>query len=213
MAQCAAKSKRSGERCKGQAVTGSDKCRMHGAGGGKARTNAQRNAELEQARIECAKLGLSIQIDPGEALVQELWETAGNVAFYRQLVQDLPTHPDPDTFVAGGMDQDGSPGHWERGAPGVYGRSYHVSGLPTGEAKPHILVQLYNDERKHLTDVAASALKAGVDQRRVELEQERASLMADIFRRVFEDPGLELTAQQQRAGMMTAAKHLRLVAS
>jgi len=32
MAQCTAQSKRSGERCKGQAVTGYGVCRMHGAG-------------------------------------------------------------------------------------------------------------------------------------------------------------------------------------
>ncbi len=32
--RCTAKSKRSGQRCKGPAVTGWTVCRMHGAGGG-----------------------------------------------------------------------------------------------------------------------------------------------------------------------------------
>jgi hypothetical protein len=61
----------------------------------------------------------------------------------------------------------------------VYGRTYHVSGMPTGEAKPHILVTLYNDERKHLANVAASALKAGVEERRVRIAETDAQRIFD----------------------------------
>lgn len=209
MAQCAAKTKRTGERCKGQAVTGSDKCRMHGLGAKtRARELADERASQALARVECDRLGIPVEVDPGEALLQELWETAGNVAFYRVLVQALPTHPDPDEYHPPETEDD--PGHWTRGDPGVYGRTYHATGVPTGEGKPHILVALYNEERKHLAAVAASALKAGVEARRVEIEQQRAELMADVFRRVFDDPELELTAEQRRTGLVKAAGHLRL---
>jgi hypothetical protein len=137
----------------------------------------QRAAHLEIARRECDRLGIQIEIDPGEALMQELWETAGNVAFYRAQVQALPTHPAPDVFVPAVEMDDGeiSQAHWERGEPGVYGRSYHVSGVPTGEAKPHVLVALYNDERKHLADVASAALRAGVEERRVRMAENDAT--------------------------------------
>jgi hypothetical protein len=136
-----------------------------------------RAASLELARQECATLGIPIEIDPGEALIRELWETAGNVAFYRQLVAQLPTHPEPDLFIPASDEDENADGggHWERGQPGVYGRTYHVSGIPTGEAKVHILVALYNDERKHLTDVASAALRAGVEERRVRMAEADAT--------------------------------------
>lgn len=148
-------------------------CKRHG-GSTAAQSKA---AEVEIARRECDRLGIPVEIDPGEALMQELWETAGNVAFYRALVQQLPTHPEPDVFVTGGADDAGdyTLAHWERGAPGVYGRMYHESGLPTGEARPHVLVTLYNAERKHLTDVATAALRAGVEERRVRMAEADAA--------------------------------------
>lgn len=188
----------------GTSHSGTGHCKRHG-GSTTAQTVA---AGREIARRECDRLGIPVEVDPGEALLQELWETAGNVAFYRSLVQDLPTHPDPDEYHPPETQDD--PGHWTRGEPGVYGRTYHATGVPTGEGKPHILVALYNDERKHLAAVAAAALKAGVEARRVEIEQQRAELMADVFRRVFDDPELELTAEQRRTGLVKAAGHLRL---
>jgi hypothetical protein len=133
------------------------------------------------ARRACATLGMPIATHPAEALLREVCETAGNVEFYRSLVAELPTHPEPDEFVAPEPDSDGD-GYWIRGATGIYGRTYHVSGVPTGEAKPHVLVALYNDERKHLLAVTSAALKAGVEARRVQLAEQEASLIAEGFR-------------------------------
>lgn len=179
---CGAKTKSREGTCRNAAGFKTDhvgygNCHLHG---GATRTH-QRHAQELAARAECATLGIPIEVDPGEALILELWETAGNVAFYRALIQQLPSHPDPDVFVRVEPEaaDDGEAhepfGHWERGEPGIYGRTYHVSGAPTGEAKPHILVSLYNDERKHLTDVAAAALRAGVEERRVRMAEADAT--------------------------------------
>lgn len=179
---CGAKTKSREGTCRNTAGFKTDhvgfgNCHLHGGASPGGRQHAQQLA----ARAECETLGLQIQVDPGEALILELWETAGNVAFYRALIQQLPSHPSPDVFVVPEPEvgDDGEPividGHWERGDPGVYGRTYHVSGVPTGEAKPHVLVGLYNDERKHLTDVAAAALRAGVEERRVRMAEADAT--------------------------------------
>src|ERR1700728_4485283 len=93
MAQCTGKSKRTGERCGAQAITGSTKCYHHGAGGGRARANAKRRSEMAKIQSACARLGVAVEVDPADALLQAVWEAAGNVAFYRELVQHLPTHP------------------------------------------------------------------------------------------------------------------------
>jgi hypothetical protein len=133
---------------------------------------------LERAQA-CASLGVPIVTTPVEALLREVSETAGNVEFYRALVQDLQTHPEPDTYHE--PDGDGK-GRWERGDPGIYGRTYHQSGTPTGEAKPHVLVQLYNDERKHLASVTVAALRVGIAAQQVEIASQQATLIAEGFR-------------------------------
>jgi hypothetical protein len=40
---------------------------------------------------------------------------------------------------------------------------------------------MYNDERKHLVDVAATAVRLGIEERRVNLEENRA---VEVFRAV-----------------------------
>lgn len=159
---------------------------------------------MELARAACDTLGILVEIDPGEALLNELWEAEGNVAFYRALVQQLPTHPEPDLFVVGeGEDDDG---HWDRGETGVYGRTYHQSGIPTGEAKPHILVQLYNDERKHRLAVETACLKAGVEERRVRMIEADATKILGAQIKALVDMGLADRLEEFRAQFVTALR-------
>ncbi len=172
--------------------------------------NHAKAAEAEIARRACATLGVAIETGPGEALLRELCETVGNVAFYRALVQELPAHPVADVYVAEHeVDGEIVKAHWQRGDPGVYGRTYHVSGIPTGEAKPHILVQLYNAERKHLKDVSAAALSAGVQERAVAAMEDAATtvvaVLQEFCRRMAIDP---LSPEAREAGEQS----LRLIA-
>lgn len=169
--------KRNGGTCSqaagwGTTHPGIGKCKLHGG----STPNHQRSAQMELARRECVRLGVPIDMDPGDAMIGLVREAAGNVEFYRSLVAELPVHPEPDTFES---DDDG--GHWKQGKIGIYGRTYHQSGIPTGEAKPHILVVLYNEERDRLAAFAQAALKAGVEERRVRLaEADAQKLMAGV---------------------------------
>lgn len=192
--KCGGKKRQGEGLCTRPAGWGTDhpgigRCKLHFG----AAPSHSRAAQKVVARRECERLGLSVEVDPGEALIQELWETAGNVEFYRGLVQQLPAHPQPGKVqeVVGGED-DGATVRVPA-QPGVYAPTYHVSGIATGEAKPHILVQLYNDERKHLTAVASAALKAGVEQRRVELAEAQAQQLAIVVSAIVTDLGHDLT--------------------
>ena len=183
--KCGAKG-RSGKPCGRPAGWGTDhpgysRCKNHG---GCTPTHVK-SAHMEIAKRECATLGLAVETTPADALIQEVWEACGNVEFYRGLIQELPTHPEPDVHVA---DDDG--GHWERGDTGIYGRTYHVSGLPTGEAKEHILLRLYNDERKRKLEAASAALRAGVDERRVRLAEADATWITAAQVQTLETMGL-----------------------
>lgn len=199
-----------GVLCKRVAGHGTDhlgvgRCSRHG---GSTETHAK-HAEVEIARRACETLGIPIEVDPREALERELWECSGNVAFYRELVQALPTHPGDDELV---IDEEGR--RWQRGDPGIYGRTYHQSGIPTGEAKPHVLVVLYNQERDRLRAVAVEAAKAGVEERRVTLAEEQGQKVAAVIRGVLIELGTLLgTAlfdRPETPGIVR--KHLMLVA-
>ena len=175
--------KRSGGLCAqtagwGTSHPGVGRCKLHGG----STPSHERSATRELARRECLSFGLKVEIDPASALIEEVWRTQAQVEFYEGLVAELPIHPEPDekTEVKGGKD-DGKV-EWKRGRAGIYGRDYHVSGIPTGDAKPHVLVVLYNEERKHLAAVTTAALKAGVAAARVQLEREQAKLIAIAFR-------------------------------
>lgn len=167
-------------------------CKFHG---GSTATHVKA-AEREMAKRACVSLGIPVEIHPAEALVREVFRAQGNVDFYESLVAELPTHPEPDEYVAG--EPGAAEGHWVRGDPGVYGRTYHVSGLPTGEAKPHVLVTLYNEERGRLVAATTAALKAGVDARRVEIAQEQARLIAEGFRALAQALGHDPSSQKVR---------------
>lgn len=159
-------------------------------------------AAAELARRACVTLGVSVAIDPAEALLNEVRRSYGNVLFYEQLVAQLPTHPAADTTTPAPTEGEGQEGEGEattvRGAIGVYGPIYHASGEATGESRAHVLVTLYNDERKHLARVAAAALSAGVAQRAIELAEDVARQVAEVLTAFARELGLDPSAPEVR---------------
>lgn len=205
---CAAKTKRG--TCRNVAGKGTDhlgvgRCSRHG---GNTR-NHKRAAAKELARIELNLLGLPVEdIDPGTALLEEVARTRRNVRALEELLADVPTHPEPDRFVAPDL-EDETAGHWVRGEPGLYGRTYHVSGLPTGEAKLNVLLVWLIDERKHLVAATAAALRAGIDERQVRLAERQGEQMAEILRGVLADLGV----LDHPEAATVVRRHLALAAS
>lgn len=149
-----------GRTCRRVAGHGTDhkgigRCCKHGGS-----TSAHRRAaEIEKAKAACSSLGLSTLDAPGpaEALLDELRRTYNNLHFYEQLVAQLPAHPGEDVDRA------------------LYGP------LPSGEARPHVLVGLYNAERAHYAKVSEAALRAGVAARLVEIAGEQARQLAAVL--------------------------------
>jgi hypothetical protein len=164
---------------------------------------------VELAREACSALGISIQTSPLEAMLSDLAECYGNVAFYRRLVQELPTHPTSAKReeVVGGED-DGEV-KWSEGTAGVYAPTYHMSGVPTGEAKPHVLVGLYNEERDRLRAVYTTALKLGIEDRQVKLAEQQGRLMADAVRGIL----TELGAINHPEAPQVVRKYMQIAAS
>ncbi len=147
--------------------------------------NHRRHAELELARRECVKLSVPIETDPGDALLGEVFRTCGWLATYESAVQEL-------ALVEGE--------HW--------GATYGPGGLATGEAKPHVLVELLHRERRHLADVTSAALRANIDERRVRIVENQATMVHRAFEAAL--ASIELDGTQRQTARVAYGRQLQL---
>lgn len=60
------------------------------------------------------------------------------------------------------------------------------------------LLDAYNDERDRLVRMAAVALKAGVEERRVRLAEEQGRVVSELIRRILTGVGMDPTAPEVR---------------
>lgn len=75
--------------------------------------------------------------------------------------------------------------------------------------RPSVWVELYQTERKHLAAVATACLRAGIEERRVEIAQQQADVLVAVLRGVLADLGV---ADRPDVNQVVA-RHLRAVAS
>jgi hypothetical protein len=149
---------------------GEGSCKLHGG----STRNGKKAAKKGIARKARDTFGLPIEIDPADALLQEVWRTQGHVVWLGAVVAQLR-----EKDVA-----------WGTTKIKTGGEDYGT----TQEAKINAFVALYQDERKHLTRVTSEAIKAGVETKRLQLESHRAELVVNMLGSIFDN--LELTDEQ-----------------
>lgn len=73
---------------------------------------------------------------------------------------------------------------------------------------PSIWVDLYQRERKHLADVAATCIRVGLEERRVRIIEEQGQAVADLLRKVLTDLGVDPASEEART---VVRRHLMAV--
>lgn len=73
----------------------------------------------------------------------------------------------------------------------------------------HATLRLARDAARDLATVGKLAADVGLDERRLQLETAKLSLVAATLRAVFADPELDLTGAQQELAVRVTARHLR----
>lgn len=86
---CSAHSVRTGQPCRAWAVTGATVCVAHGGAAPQVKAAAEARVGLASAQRAVATLGLSREIEPHQALVEELWRAAGLVEWVSRIVAGL----------------------------------------------------------------------------------------------------------------------------
>lgn len=178
--QCTATSKRTGKRCGRDVTPGMTVCYYHGSATKASKRKAVRNLALGEAMAAIAEeraLGRVLPVEPAEAMLEMVREAAGNVAVLRHLVQTLTVDQveDPDPEVDGD-------GQIERGALAASIAGLTGSEAKRNEAAPHVWVVMYNDERERLVRWSKACRDAGVDERRLELAEGQARMLATVLR-------------------------------
>lgn len=172
----------SGKACHRPAGWGTDHpgegtCKLHLGSTQNHRIAAQR----EQARQAVVTYGLPREVDPGQALLEEVHRTAGHVAWLASVVAEL----DGDAVVWGVVEETD--------------RTFGEDGGGTEtkrKAVPNAWVLLYQQERKHLAAVSKAAIDAGVSERVVQVYEQIASSYVQVLERVLDELGL---SAEQRA--------------
>ena len=148
-------------------------------------------AQREQAYEAVRTFGLPVEIDPAAALLAEVRRSAGAVEWLGERVAEL----DPEEVI------------WSR----TLGREITGTEFPSTvneyRAAAHVWVQLYSAERKHLAEVCAKAISAGVAERQVRVAEEQGQLVGDLLRAIIDG----LPAEQRPAAYERARAQLVLI--
>ena len=172
-----------GEQCRAWAVRGAEVCVAHGGAAPQVKAAASQRIAHAQAEKAVQTYGLSREIGPEEALLEEVHWTAGHVAWLRQVVAELEQKEL---------------------------RQFSPTGEGGGKWDVSVWVELYQRERTHLVGVCKAAIAAGIAERAVRLEERRGELVAELLRVAIE--AAKLSPGQQEAAYGAIRGHLTRVA-
>lgn len=166
---------------------GSGNCFLHGG----STQNGRKAAEREMQMAALRKLGVPVETDPQQALLSQVWEAAGNVAFLRGRVQELETPP--LTLAEAGVS--------DQALPRLYGPDH------LGDNRPHVLWSMYNEERERLAKICKLAIDAGIAERSIAIAEQQADAMVAVVARVLDS--MALSPDQRAAAQGVAVVALR----
>jgi hypothetical protein len=178
-----------GKRCRaaagaGTAHVGSGPCKNHM---GNVPTVSMHHSTKLIEEAYAVKGGAPLEVSPDVALLQEVWRTAGRIAWVRQELINEPKRLEP--------------------VP-----TFHASGEPTGREELSAWVRWEQQERVALVLASKTAIAAGIAERQVKLAEQQGAMVAEAFRRLLDDAELGLTAKQRAAAPAVVRRALTGIA-
>ena len=189
--RCGAKT-RTGKPCQQRPIAGAKRCRMHG--GRTAKAGAR--AKLQKATRQILGEVPEDNVDPAQALLRLISMKWAEVLWLRMKVTQIPD---------GGADDQGL----------VWGRTSSESGVgPHGpidktdySSEANIWWRLLREAEDQLARYSAAALKAGVEQRHIELQEAQAVHLASAINQIL--AALNLTEEQAQQVPVVVPQVLR----
>lgn len=148
---------------------GTGRCRYHGGLTKQSNTKAMRERLIEQAKVDEMIYGAPVeQIDPGEAVMQELARTAGHVQWLFEQLQK-----EEQDLVETGE------------SPSKVLKQFTKLGQT-----PSVYIDLYFRERQHLLTVAKTAAGMGIAERQIRLAEEQGRQISQVLKGFIDAMGL-----------------------
>lgn len=187
-------------------LPGETVCRWHGGNARQVKAKAASRAQRIKAEVVVTRLAVPIVgTDHIGALQDALDLSHGVLDVLIGLVNAL------DLDVTGLVWNADREAYEPPETVGIAGRTYHQSGIATGEAKPHIFVTMLNEERDRYARLSVECAKLGIAERRTQVEEAKIAVLADVLRNVFDDPELGMTAEQRQTAALVTERHLRVL--
>lgn len=207
-----------GQRCGKRRVKGATVCATHGGSAPQVRRKAEIRAARAEAheRAERMVARAGVDADPIEHLLDSLHRAAALVEVWGQMVADLDNAAEIDLQDRpGGLrgevwyetvdvsTDDDEPKH-RRVPKADRLLAFNREGMVT----PHPFVDEYHKALDRRAKFAKLAIDAGVEERRVEIEEEKGRQVAAVIKAVLADLGHDLAADDVRK---VVGRHLRAV--
>lgn len=178
-----------GGKCNSLKRDGKNRCTLdagHGTdhpGYGACRYHGGNSPSLKKSAVKAQvrDLAQELDMDPHDALLFTVRLAAGVVKWLRDKISELEDPDESQTAV-------------DRAADAAVLQMY---------------MEQYGTERDRLAKAAKLAIDAGIDERRIALEEDQGEAIAKAFQGVFAD--LDLTPEQKRAAPAVVRKHLTLL--
>lgn len=149
--------------------------------------NGKTFARREAATQAAVTFGLPREISPFQALLEEVWRTAGHVEWLWTRVSEVT----PEEMTA-------EPPNGEQ----------ITLLLPPRGAR--LWYELYMRERKHLVEVSRAAIACGIAERQVRLAETHAKTIVRVLEGALSDLGIDARSEEAR---LVLRKHLELASS
>jgi hypothetical protein len=147
---------------------------------------------IAAAKQEAAIMGVPLDVSPHEALLQCIRITAGEVGYCNLQIQKLSEH-----------EVVGSPIRTTERIGGKEGDYTEVTEEPVAL---NIWVRTRQSALERLAKFSKMALDAGVNERRVQVAEGMAQLLAPVLKAIFDD--LKLTPEQRKKAPAIMRAHL-----
>lgn len=157
---------------------GIGRCAHHGGNHPRHKQAAQKQLVIRELREASMIFGESIEITPEEAILQELYRTNGAVEWYRQKIEALASESTEATKSTS-TDVDPALAQWTK------------MGIT-----PSVWVQLYNEERDRLSQIAKTAAGMGIEERKIRVVEEQGKMLAFVIQQFIQHPKMSFTPQQ-----------------
>lgn len=158
-------------------------CRWHGGNHG----TVKKSVSTKRVKAAMETYGLPINIDPHTALLQEVHNTAGHVAWLRDHIRTISHQEiDNDRFSV-----DRALTQW----------------TPLG-VRPSVFLDLYQAERRHLLNACKVAIDAGVQERQIKLAEGQGQLLAMAITNILNDKRFNMTPLQRSVQADVIRTHL-----